>query len=93
MMGTLAGFLARKQIRTDADHFRAWVEGDIEDINGVLKITQIRVRYDIQVPKGKAGEAREAMEQYLPHCPGAQSVMGCIRIHHDAGIEEGNGPS
>jgi hypothetical protein len=92
MMGTLAGFLARKQIRTDADHYRALVEGDIEDINGILKITQIRVHYDIKVPQGKAGDAREALEQYLPQCPGAQSVMGCIRIHHDARIEEGNGP-
>jgi hypothetical protein len=45
MMGTLATVLAGKKIRTPEDSFRAEVEGDIEDVNGILKITQIRVAY------------------------------------------------
>ena len=88
MMGTLAGLLAKRQIATDEGHYLASVEGDIEDVNGVLKITQIRVHYDIKVPPGKEEDARHAFERYLPYCPGAQSVIGCIDIEHDATIKE-----
>ncbi len=88
MMGTLASFLAKKHIPTSEDRYQAHVEGDIEDVNGVLKITRIRVHYDLKVPRGKADEARQAFDQYLPSCPGAQSVIGCIHIEHDARIEE-----
>lgn len=87
-MGTLASLLAKKQIRTDESHYRANVVGDIEDVNGVLKITSIRVHYHIKVPPGKTHDVHEALDQYLPNCPGAQSVIGCIRIDHDARIEE-----
>jgi hypothetical protein len=88
MMGTLASFLAKKDIPTTAEYYQAQVEGDIEDVNGVLKITRIRVHYDLKIPPGKAGEAREAFAGYLPSCPGAQSVIGCIRIEHDMEIKE-----
>jgi hypothetical protein len=47
MMGTLARFLAGKQIDTPKDTYWAEVEGDIEDVNGVLKITRIRVNYHL----------------------------------------------
>ena len=55
MMGTLARFLAEKQIPTPEDRYWAEVEGDIENINKVLKITQIRVKYHLKIPKGKEG--------------------------------------
>ena len=87
-MGTLARFLAEKDIPTSEDRYQAHVEGDIEDINGVLKVTRIRVNYSLKVPPGKADDAHQALEQYLPFCPGAQSVIGCIHIEHDLGIEE-----
>ncbi|MEJ2723098.1 MAG: hypothetical protein P8175_00375 [Deltaproteobacteria bacterium] len=45
MMGTLAKFLADRKIRTKSDLYRAEVTGDIEEINGVLKITRIHVDY------------------------------------------------
>jgi len=53
MMGTLARFLAEKDIPTPEDRYQAHVEGDIEDIDGVLKITRIRVNYGLKVPPGK----------------------------------------
>jgi organic hydroperoxide reductase OsmC/OhrA len=93
MMGTLASLLAKKGIPTDESRYRASVEGDIEDVNGVLKITEIRVHYDITVPPGKRTEARQVFEQYLPHCPGAQSVIGCIQIKHNAQIKEQEQPA
>jgi len=42
MMGTLARFLAERKIATPEELYWADVEGDIENLNNVLKITQIR---------------------------------------------------
>ena len=88
MLGTLARFLAEKKIPTPEDHYWAEVEGDIENVNSVLKITQIRVNYHLKVLQGKGREAREAFSSYLTSCPAAQSVIGCINIKDDILIEE-----
>ncbi len=87
-MGTLARFLAERQIPTPQDRYHAEVEGDIENVNSVLKITQIRVKYYLKLRQGKAKEARDAFSSYLASCPAAQSVMGCIHIKDDLMIEE-----
>jgi organic hydroperoxide reductase OsmC/OhrA len=91
MMGTLARFLAEKKIPTPEELYRADVEGDIENVKNVLKITQIRVKYQLKVPKGKVEEAKDAFSSYLTSCPAAQSVIGCIKIRDDLVIEETNG--
>jgi hypothetical protein len=87
MMGTLARFLAAKQIDTAGDAYWADVEGDIEDVNGVLKITRIRVNYHLRVSSSEEADAREALAVYLAGCPAAQSVIGCIEILDDLAIE------
>ena len=88
MMGTLATVLAGRKIPTYGDRFRADVEGDIEDVGGILKITRIRVRYTMKVPPGKTEEARQALGEYLVKCPGAMSVRGCIELIDSADIAE-----
>lgn len=87
-MGTLAKVLAGKQITTDQDTYWADVEGDIENVDNVLKITQIRVNYTLKVPRGKVEDAKDALASYITLCPGAQSVIGCIDIQDTANIEE-----
>ncbi len=87
MMGTLATVLAGKKIRTPEENFRAEVEGDIEDVNGVLKITRIRVVYRLKLPPEKAADAREAFSSYLVRCPAAQSVVGCIDLQDRLELE------
>ena len=88
MMGTLATVLAGKKIRTFEELFWTDVEGDIENVNDVLKITQIRVKYHLKIPQDKVPEARESFSSYLAKCPAAQSVIGCIKIQDDLIIEE-----
>jgi organic hydroperoxide reductase OsmC/OhrA len=88
MMGTLAAVLAGKKISTPQDRYWADVEGDIENVNNVLKITQIRVKYHLKVPQEKTGEAKEAFSSYLTLCPAAQSLIGCIKIKDDLMIDE-----
>ena len=91
MMGTLAGALARKNISTPKEYYWVDAEGDIENVNNILKITRIRVIYHLKVPKGKVEEAEGALASYLARCPAAQSVMGCIDIKDHAEIEELDG--
>ncbi len=87
-MGTLAAELTGRKIPTFGDRYRADVEGDIEDVGGVLKITKIRVRYMLKVPPGKTGDARDALRTYIEKCPGAMSVRGAIAIEDSADITE-----
>lgn len=81
-MGTLAMVMAKKSIRTHKEVYRAEVAGDIEAVNGILKITRIQVNYELAVPEDKRNDAKEAFDNYLSHCPAAQSVIGCIEIRH-----------
>lgn len=87
MMGTLARFLATKQIDTSESNYVAQVEGDIEDVNGVLKITKIRVNYTLKTEQEKQDDVREVMKIYAEKCPAAQSVIGCIEIIDDISFE------
>lgn len=87
-MGTLAGVLAGKKIPTDADRYWAEVEGDIEKVNNVPKITRIRVNYHLKAPKENAQDARDAFSVYIAYCPAAQSVLGCIDLKDKLIVEE-----
>ena len=88
MMGTLAAVLAGKKIRTFQDLFKATVTGDIEDVDGVLKITRINVHYSLKLPGEKREDAAKVMDTYLSSCPAAQSVIGCIDITHELSMED-----
>jgi len=87
-MGTLAASLAGKKILTTEDLYRADVEGDIENVEGILKITTIRVKYHLKVKPDLKEAAKEAFASYLSRCPAAQSVIGCIKIQDELELEE-----
>lgn len=86
-MGTLAAVLAGKKISTSQNKYRAQVKGEIENVDGVLKITHIHVQYFLKTDGELENEAKDALETYLPFCPGAQSVIGCIEISHEMTLE------
>jgi len=87
MMGTLATVLAGKKIPTPEDRYWADVEGDIENVDDILKITRILVKYHLKLPADKMDEAREARSAYITRCPAAQSVIGCIDIRDELILE------
>ncbi len=82
MMGTLAAVLAKKKIRTFQDRYMATVTGDIESVDGVLKIVRIHVQYNLKLPTDKRADAEEAFNHYITLCPAAQSVIEAITITH-----------
>ncbi len=64
------------------------VEGDIEEVGGVLKITKIRVRYRFRIPAGSREKIERVLDSYAEQCPAYQSVKGCIECTWEAAIQE-----
>ena len=64
------------------------MEGDIEDVAGVLKISKIRLRYRFKVPAGMREKAERALAVYSDGCPAYQSIKGCIECSWTADITE-----
>jgi uncharacterized OsmC-like protein len=66
----------------------AQVEGDIEDVEGVLKITKIRLRYRFKIPPGTKEKVDRVLASYAEKCPAYQSIKGCVECSWDAEIVE-----
>ncbi|HYM13797.1 MAG TPA: OsmC family protein [Bryobacterales bacterium] len=88
MTGTLAGALEARGIPSHPEKLWSEVEGDIENIDRVIRITRIRVKYHLKIPAGKRAEAERAIETHERHCPAAVSVHGAITIEYSGDIEE-----
>lgn len=72
------------------ENLTADVEGQIEEVDDVLKITKIRLHYHILVTAGTNLEKIDrALSSYSDKCPAYQSVKGCIECSWDAEIKEG----
>jgi len=71
-----------------AENLVAEVEGDIEDVDGVLKITKIRLKYRFKIPSGMREKAERALSSYADKCPAYQTVKGCIECSWNAEMEE-----
>jgi organic hydroperoxide reductase OsmC/OhrA len=77
-----------RQIPAGPDRIKATVEGDVGAVDRVLRITAIRVRYELTVPHGKREAAQRAVDTHEQKCPAATSVRGCIPIAITADIVE-----
>jgi hypothetical protein len=88
MMGSLATLMAGKKIPTPEHLYWADVEGDIEAVAGVLRITTIRVKMHLKCPEEKVADAKEAFANYITRCPAAQSVKDCIKLQDELIFEK-----
>ena len=77
-----------REIPAGSGKITAAVEGDIEAVDRVLRITRIRVRYALRVPTGKRELAERAIAKHVQACPAAASVQGCIALEIAADITE-----
>ena len=77
-----------RHIPSEPAKLAARVEGDIEAVDRVLRITAIRVHYELKIPKGTREAAERAIATHEQKCPAAMSVRGCIAIAISADIEE-----
>ena len=77
-----------RKIPSTPEKLWADVEGDIESVDGLMRVTAIRVRYRIKIPEGKREAALRAVDSHPSKCPAAVSVRDCIRIEIEADIQE-----
>jgi len=77
-----------RQVPVTRETLQADVEGDIEAIDNVLRITRIRVHYRLQIPAGTREKADRALATHATKCPAANSVKGCIDLNITADITE-----
>ena len=77
-----------REIPAPREKITAAVEGDIEAVDNVLKITRIRVHYRLRIPAGTREKAERAVATHATKCPAANSVRGCIAIDITADITE-----
>ena len=77
-----------RQIPTEPRKVAADVEGDVEAVDKVLRISRMRVHYTIRIPKGMREAAERAVATHEAKCPAASSVRGCIPIAITADIAE-----
>ena len=61
-----------------ADNLVADVEGDIEEVAGVLRITSIRLSYKLNIPTGTLEKVERVLAAYADNCPAYQSVKESI---------------
>ena len=67
---------------------QADVEGDIEAIDKVLRITRIRVHYRLRIPAADREKTDRALATHAEKCPAANSVKGCIDLDITSDITE-----
>lgn len=77
-----------RQVPVTTETLQADVEGDIEAVDNVLRITRIRVRYRLQIPASSREKAERALATHASKCPAANSVRGCIDLDITADITE-----
>ena len=77
-----------RQIPATKETIQADVEGDIEAVDNVLRITRIRVRYRLRIPAGMREKAERAVATHAAKCPAANSIRGCIDLDIKADITE-----
>ena len=65
----------------------AKVEGDVAAVDGVLRITKIRLKYQFEAPKNLLQKAERALQVYADLCPAYQSVKNGIDCSWDADIK------
>ena len=64
------------------------MEGYIENVDGVIRITRIHVHYRLRIPSGTRDRAQRALDTHQTKCPAAVSVQDSIDIATSAEIEE-----
>jgi len=55
--------------RKTAENLVAQVEGDIEDVDEVMRITKIRLHYRLRIPPGSREKVDRVMTSYAEKCP------------------------
>ena len=89
MLGTLNGALAARGIQLEPADIQAEIEGVNELIDGMVTLTEIRVRYRLHIPAGTRPAVDRALARHRDKCPTAHSLRNAVRVEWTADITEG----
>jgi len=92
MLGTLNGALEVRGIKLDPDAISASATGVNELVNGLVRLTEIRVHYRLKIPAGMRDAVDRALARHQEKCPTATSLAAAIAITWTAAIAEQDAP-
>ena len=92
MLGTLNGALEVRGIKLDRDAISASATGVNELVNGLVRLTEIRIHYRLTIPAGMRDSVDRALARHQEKCPTATSLAAAIAITWTAAIEEQDAP-
>jgi uncharacterized OsmC-like protein len=89
MLGTLNGALEVRGIKLRPADIAADAEGVNELVDGIVRLTEIRISYRLRIPAGTREVVERALARHQEKCPTAISLAAAVRIGWRAEIEEG----
>jgi uncharacterized OsmC-like protein len=88
MTGTVAGALEARGVAATPDKLQVEAEGTIEDVDGKMILTGIKLRYKMKVPKDKRATVERALEHHEGLCAASESVRRGITVEWESEITE-----
>lgn len=88
MTGTIAGALEARGVSADPTKLQVEAEGQIEDVDGKMILTEIKLHYALKVPKDKRAAVERSLEHHEGLCAASESVRRGITVTWDSKIEE-----
>ena len=86
MTGTVAGALEARGVNAAPDKLQVEAEGTIEDVDGKMILTGIKLRYKMKIPKDKRATVERALEHHEGLCAASESVRRGITVDWEAEI-------
>ena len=75
-------------VRADAEKLQVEAEGKIEDVDGKMILTGIKLRYRLKVPADKRATVERALEHHEGFCAASESVRRGITVEWESEIQE-----
>jgi uncharacterized OsmC-like protein len=88
MTGTVAGALEARGVRADPENLQVEAEGKIEDVDGKMILTGIKLRYRLKVPKDKRASVERALEHHEGLCAVSESIRRGITVEWESEIQD-----
>jgi organic hydroperoxide reductase OsmC/OhrA len=63
-------------------------EGRIEEVDGKMLLTGIKIRYHLKIPKDKRASVERALEHHEGLCAASESVRRGITVEWESDIQE-----
>jgi uncharacterized OsmC-like protein len=88
MTGTIGGALEARGISASPDKLQVEAHGTIEEVDGKMILTGIKMHYKMTLPKDKRAAAERALEHHEGLCAASESVRRGIKVEWESEIIE-----